>query len=96
VVLPEQYKAFLFQKQKFWTEVDKLLPNTGHKEHFKDLIDKMLAQTPAERLTIEGVQQHPWYTSVVPLTLEEVKDSFRLRKQAISARKVVSPASRRR
>jgi len=74
VILPEEYRAFLFQKQNFWTAVNKYLLNIQHKDSFKDLINKLLAQTPAERPTIEGIEQQPWYTSVVPFTLGQVEE----------------------
>lgn len=90
VVLPDQYKFFLFKKQEYWKSVDKFLANTPHKEAFKNLIDKMLAQKPEERLTIDQVREHQWYRSVEPLSNAEVKEALRLRKEGMSHKAVVT------
>ena len=37
--------------------------------HFRDLIEKLLTPEPTERLCIEEIKAHPWFTNYSPSTL---------------------------
>jgi serine/threonine protein kinase len=36
----------------------------------KDLIRQMFALNPHQRISIEGIKQHPWFTQAMPEALE--------------------------
>lgn len=55
-------------------------------ESFKDLINKMLALRPGDRLDIAGIKNHTWYNGDV-LTLNELNNEFTQRKLLIEAKK---------
>lgn len=58
----------------FWKAHSKNKPNGAEffSEEFKNLITSMLALNPAQRLTIEEIKAHPWYTNEETATIEEV------------------------
>lgn len=56
VVLPEEYKVFLYDNENYWKTVEGYLPNTPNKAKFKNLINKMLALKPEDRLTLEQIE----------------------------------------
>ena len=49
---------------------------------FRDLIERMLAFNPEDRLTIDQIKEHPWYKGSVP-TQAEITQDFKKRKQEI-------------
>lgn len=51
---------------------------------FKDLFQKMMTLNPAQRPTIEEINQHPWMTGSVP-SEAEVKADFAVRKGLVDA-----------
>jgi len=63
--------------EKFWSKHRKTFangPETYSKE-FMDLINKMLQYNPEDRLTIEEVKAHEWYTGDIP-SKAEVQEEF--------------------
>lgn len=69
----------------FWKAHSKNKP-TGEaffSDSFRDLISKMLSYDPSQRLTMDQVKSHPWYTNGPIATLEEIQSDFLNRKSAI-------------
>lgn len=49
----------------FWQEVINSVPNTFFSSSARDLINKLLVPNPHKRITIDGIQAHPWYNETV-------------------------------
>lgn len=70
----------------FWGAHGKKKPAGFFNDNFKDLINKMLSLKPEERLTIEQIKQHPWYTGDVVL-LNDIQEEFKQRFLTIQSKK---------
>lgn len=55
----EFYRNFHFNQEKYWTFMLKLKESIS--EEFKDLMSKMMAEDPSNRLTVDGTIAHPWF-----------------------------------
>ena len=62
---------------KFWSKHTKTFTNgpETYSAEFMDLINKMLQYNPEDRLSIEEVMAHPWYTGPIPSTAE-IQEEF--------------------
>ena len=83
------YKCVAVKKSEpFWKAHTK---KTGdhYSDDFKDLFFNMCAQKTAERLTLEGIENHPFYTSEDCATAEEMLTDFQGRFQQIKAQREV-------
>ena len=49
----------------FWSQHSKRKPAGFFPEHFQDLIDRMMAFEPNERITMEEIFAHPWFAGPV-------------------------------
>jgi len=75
------YKLLVNKKYKlFWKIVSNKRIKGYFSEEFKDFIQKMLAEDPEERMTIEEVLEHPWMKGKMA-TNEEVIEEFSQRKK---------------
>lgn len=82
-----QYKVLAAKQYSiFWGAHGKRKPAGFFTESFKDLINKMLALKPEDRLNIEGIKNHEWYKGDV-LLLNDLHDDFVQRKKTIDAKK---------
>jgi len=70
----------------FWGAHSKRKPAGYFSDNFKDLINKMLAVKPEDRLTIEGIKSHPWFNGDV-LLLNDIYEEFKERKRVIEQKK---------
>lgn len=80
---------------KFWQVQENELVKMGvtqkYSEEFKDLIQKMLAYEPTERLTIEGIKSHAWYNGeVAPLIclVSELEDKLKVVQETHEAKEL--------
>ncbi len=62
---------------KFWGKHIKTFTNGAdtYSPEFMDLINKMMQYNPEDRLSIDEVRSHPWYTAAVP-SEAEIKEEF--------------------
>ncbi|KRX00743.1 Protein kinase-like domain [Pseudocohnilembus persalinus] len=56
--------------------------NYDPSQEFKNLIEKMLAEDPDHRLTLEQIKQHEWYNGIIP-TQEELESEMKERKKQL-------------
>lgn len=71
----------------FWKAHSKNKP-TGEaffSPEFRDLITSLLAYNPADRITLDQVKSHPWYTNSNISTLQEIQGEFGNRQKAIES-----------
>lgn len=47
-----------------------LPPNVPFSDSFRDLIHRMFTVNPHQRISIEGIKLHPWFTAALPSALE--------------------------
>ncbi len=47
-------------------------------EECKDLLKKVLMADPAQRLTIQGIMQHPWFLQDLPAGALEVNSRLKM------------------
>ncbi|GAB5363206.1 hypothetical protein AAMO2058_000863700 [Amorphochlora amoebiformis] len=55
---------------------------------FKDLINKMLTADEEKRVTLEGIQKHPWYIKKKPLEQEDLVKELQRRKPQVDNAKL--------
>jgi len=79
----------------FWNAHSKRKPLGFYSEDFKDLINRMLAYDPKERITLGEIAVHPWAKGVV-LTPSAIKDEFIIRKSKIDQQHVKEEAEKQR
>lgn len=62
----------------FWKAHSKNKPNGPEffSEEFKSLVTSMLSFDPSQRLSMEEVKAHPWYTDPNVAYLEEIQSEF--------------------
>jgi len=84
----DPYYKVLAAKQYniFWGAHGKRKPAGFFTDSFKDLINKMLALKPEDRLSIESIKNHEWYKGDV-LLLNDLHEDFTQRKRTIEAKK---------
>lgn len=84
----DPYYKVLANKQHgvFWGAHGKRKPPGFFSDSFKDLMNKMLALKPEERLDINGIKNHDWYKGEV-LMLNDLNADFTQRKAVITQRK---------
>jgi len=67
----------------FWNAHEKSKPKKPfYTEEFKDLMQKMLALEPTNRLSLNGVKSHPWYNGTTS-DLAGIQQEFRKRKELV-------------
>ena len=69
----------------FWEDYTNWNENVNLSLEFKDLVQKMLALRPVDRLTIQEILDHPWFKAHTA-TQEEVINEFLRRKDLASQR----------
>lgn len=68
---------------KFWgSHLYAYFPDTA-----KDLLNKMLAEDPAKRISLDGIEQHEWFKGPT-LTIDELKIELDARKQIVDTKKM--------
>jgi len=84
----DPYYKVLAAKQYniFWGAHGKRKPAGFFTDSFKDLINKMLALKPDDRLNIEAIKNHEWYKGDI-LLLNDLHDDFVQRKKIIDTKK---------
>eukprot|EP00331_Platyophrya_macrostoma_P019324 CAMPEP_0176465988 /NCGR_PEP_ID=MMETSP0127-20121128/37619_1 /TAXON_ID=938130 /ORGANISM="Platyophrya macrostoma, Strain WH" /LENGTH=406 /DNA_ID=CAMNT_0017859059 /DNA_START=31 /DNA_END=1252 /DNA_ORIENTATION=- len=69
----------------FWTAHEKSKPiKPFYSDDFKDLMQKMFALEPKDRLDIEGIKAHPWYSGTTD-DLSTIQADFKKRKAIVDA-----------
>ena len=67
----------------FWNAHEKSKPKKPfYSEEFKDLIQKMLALEPKDRLDIDAIKAHPWYAGETA-DLATIQAEFKKRKEIV-------------
>ena len=70
------YKMLMLKRTDyFWAFHSKSKPKGFFSHDFKDLVSKMLAADPNERISLTEIEAHPWYNGKVA-SLEEVMGFF--------------------
>lgn len=84
----DPYYKVLAAKQYniFWGAHGKRKPAGFFTDSFKDLINRMLALKPEDRMDINAIKDHPWYKGEVQM-LNELNADFTERKRIITAKK---------
>ena len=59
------YKLFSKKPKKFWKFHEKTLGKGYYSKEFKDLLNKMFAYKPKDRLTLKGVMKSPFMNGEV-------------------------------
>lgn len=92
----DPYYKVLAAKQYnvFWGAHGKRKPAGFFSESFKDLINRMLALKPEDRLDINGIKNHDWYKGEV-LMLNDLNADFTERKRVIAEKKEQERGARR-
>ena len=90
------YKLLAEKKhEKFWQVQEKELEKNGvtqkYSAEFKDLINKMLEHEPTDRITIEEIKSHAWYTGeAAPLIclVSELEDKLKIVQETHEAKEL--------
>lgn len=72
-----RYDTFTENNEEFWAENTALIGERANfSQNFKDLLNKMWAPNPAERLTVEGIMESKWYNEPI-YTPEELNTEIK-------------------
>jgi serine/threonine protein kinase len=66
------YKDFVDKNVRFWDRHRNYRPGKNYTDAFRDLINLMMKENPAERATIEDIKNHPWYTNESMFSGEQI------------------------
>lgn len=70
------------RSQMFWTQHSRRKSLNFYSPSFQNLIDRMLAFDPKQRISMEEIYAHPWFTDKV-LSFEEIAVQFTERKAKV-------------
>ena len=65
-----------------WLAVDYVWPDDSDvSAECKDLVSKILVASPAQRISIASIQQHPWFQVISPYRYQQLRPCFTVSEQ---------------
>jgi serine/threonine protein kinase len=80
------YSLYIVNPNKYWEKFERFSDFPELSNNLKDLIEKMFAVEPSQRISLKEIKAHPWFNESIP-TVEDIKAEFEERKYQLSYEK---------